>query len=78
MGQKNGNKLEYIGRPSDTSAALALYQQYWTAKSPDVDVSLVDVIWQGIAAPHAVERQRQSRRLPRRMATDAFGLLQGT
>ena len=49
--KKTGNKLEYISRPNDASAALALYQQYWVAKSPDVDVYLVDVIWQGIVAP---------------------------
>ncbi len=35
-----------------------MYQQYWTAKSPDVDVYLIDVIWQGIAAPHAVDLKK--------------------
>jgi trehalose/maltose transport system substrate-binding protein len=53
--RKTGNNLEYISRPPDASAALPLYQQYWTARSPDVDVYLIDVIWQGIAAPHAVD-----------------------
>jgi trehalose/maltose transport system substrate-binding protein len=56
--RKTGNKLEYISRPADASAALPLYQQYWTAKSPDVDVYLIDVIWQGIAAPHAVDLRK--------------------
>ena len=56
--KRTGNKLEYISRPNDVSAALALYQQYWTAKSPDVDVYLVDVIWQGIVAPHAVDLKK--------------------
>jgi trehalose/maltose transport system substrate-binding protein len=56
--KRTGNKLEYISRPNDVSAALALYQQYWTAKSPDVDVYLVDVIWQGIAGPHAVDLKK--------------------
>jgi trehalose/maltose transport system substrate-binding protein len=55
---KTGNKLEYISRPNDASAALQQYQQYWAAKSPDVDVYLVDVIWQGIAAPHAVDLKK--------------------
>ncbi len=53
--QKTGNKVEYYSRPSDASAALQQYQQYWVAKSPDVDVFQIDVIWQGIAAPHAVD-----------------------
>ncbi len=56
--KKTGNKLEYISRPNDASAALPLYQQYWVAKSPDVDVYLIDVIWQGIAAPHAVDLKK--------------------
>src|SRR5271157_758072 len=56
--KKTGNKLEYIGRPNDSSAALQQYEQYWAAKSPDVDVYQIDVIWQGIAAPHAVDMKK--------------------
>src|SRR5246127_553219 len=56
--QKTGNKLEYISRPNDASATLQLFQQYWAAKSPDVDVFMVDVIWQGIAAPHSVDLKK--------------------
>jgi trehalose/maltose transport system substrate-binding protein len=56
--KKTGNKLEYISRPNDASATLQQYQQYWAAKSPDVDVYLIDVIWQGIAAPHAVDLKK--------------------
>src|SRR5215471_2446793 len=40
--QKTGNKVEYFFRTSDSSA-LQVYQQYWAAKSSDVDVYLVDV-----------------------------------
>src|SRR5271165_898328 len=56
--KKTGNKLEYIGRPNDFSATLALFQQYWAAKSPDVDIYQIDVIWQGMAAPHAVDLKK--------------------
>ena len=35
-----------------------LFQQYWAAKSGDVDVFMVDVIWQGILAPHAVDLKK--------------------
>jgi trehalose/maltose transport system substrate-binding protein len=56
--QKTGNKVEYFFRPSDATATLQLYQQYWAAKTPDVDVYQIDVIWQGIAAPHAVDLKR--------------------
>jgi len=56
--QKTGNKVEYYWRPSDGSVALQLYQQYWAAKSSDVDVYQIDVIWQGVAAPHAVDLKK--------------------
>jgi trehalose/maltose transport system substrate-binding protein len=56
--KKTGNTLEYISRPNDASATLQQFQQYWAAKSPDVDVYMIDVIWPGIAAPHAVDLKK--------------------
>jgi trehalose/maltose transport system substrate-binding protein len=56
--KKTGNKVEYISRPNDTSASLQQFQQYWAAKSPDIDVYMVDVIWQGILAPHAADMKK--------------------
>jgi trehalose/maltose transport system substrate-binding protein len=58
MGQEDGNKVEYISRPNDASATLRQFQQYWAAKSPDIDVYMVDVIWQGILAPHSVDLKK--------------------
>ncbi|MBV8101222.1 MAG: ABC transporter substrate-binding protein, partial [Verrucomicrobia bacterium] len=56
--QKTGNKVELISRPNDTTAALQTFQQYWSARSGDVDIYQVDVIWQGICAPHAVDLKK--------------------
>ena len=56
--QKTGNKVENSFRASDGTAALQLLSAYWAAKTPDVDVYQVDVIWQGIGAPHAVDLKR--------------------
>jgi trehalose/maltose transport system substrate-binding protein len=56
--QKTGNTVELISRPNDTTAALQTFQQYWAAKSGDVDIYQVDVIWQGICAPHAVDLKK--------------------
>jgi len=56
--QKTGNKVEIISRPNDATATLAQYQQYWAAKSADVDVYQVDVIWSGICGPHAVDLKK--------------------
>jgi len=56
--KKTGNTLEYIIRHNDPTATLQQFQQYWAAKSPDVDVYMIDVIWQGIANPHAVDLKK--------------------
>jgi trehalose/maltose transport system substrate-binding protein len=56
--KKTGNTLEYISRPNDATATLQQYQQYWAAKSGDVDVYMIDVIWPGIAAPHSVDLKK--------------------
>ena len=56
--QKTGNTVELISRPNDTTAALQTFQQYWSARSGDVDIYQVDVIWQGICAPHAVDLKK--------------------
>src|SRR5580704_1648549 len=56
--QKTGNTVDYISRPNDASATLQLFQQYWAAKSGDVDVYMIDVIWQGIAAAHATDLKK--------------------
>src|ERR1700747_868173 len=56
--QKTGNTVELISRPNDTTQALNQFQQYWAARSGDVDIYQVDVIWQGICAPHAVDLKK--------------------
>jgi trehalose/maltose transport system substrate-binding protein len=56
--KSTGNTLEYISRPNDGSATLLEYQQYWAAKSSQVDVYMLNAIWQGVAAPHAVDLKK--------------------
>ena len=36
--QKTGNTVQMISRPNDTTQALNQFQQYWSAKSGDVDI----------------------------------------
>jgi len=55
---KTNNTVEYVSRPADATATLQFYLQYWAKKSSVVDVFLVDVIWQGIAAPHAADLKK--------------------
>jgi trehalose/maltose transport system substrate-binding protein len=56
--KRTNNTVEYLSRPADATATLQFYLQYWAKKSSVVDVFLVDVIWQGIAAPHAVDLKK--------------------
>jgi trehalose/maltose transport system substrate-binding protein len=56
--QKTGNEVQLISRPNDTTQALQTFEQYWAARSGDVDIYQVDVIWQGICAPHAVDLKK--------------------
>jgi trehalose/maltose transport system substrate-binding protein len=56
--QKTGNTLQYVSRPNDASATMSQYNQYWAAKSGDVDVYMIDVIWPGIAVSHAVDMKK--------------------
>jgi len=56
--KKTGNTLEYVSRPNDASATMSQYNQYWAARSGDIDVYQIDVIWPGIAAPHAVDMKK--------------------
>lgn len=41
--------------PDLATDRLGLYQQFWEAQSPDVDIYQTDVIWAGIIAPHVVD-----------------------
>ena len=56
--EKTSNRLEYVSRPNSSSQTLSLFDQYWAAQSPDVDAYMIDVIWPGIAAPHAVDLKK--------------------
>lgn len=56
--EKTGNQLEYVSRPNSSSQTLSMFDQYWAAQSPDVDAYMIDVIWPGIAAPHAVDLKK--------------------
>jgi trehalose/maltose transport system substrate-binding protein len=49
--KKTGNQVKVISTPN----SLALYQQLLAAKSPDIDVFQIDVIWPGILANHFID-----------------------
>jgi len=47
--------INFLQTPDLATDRLGLYQQFWAAKSSDVDVYQVDVIWAGIIAEHMVD-----------------------
>ena len=52
---RTGNEVKVITTPNSATERLALYQQLLAAKSPDIDVFQIDVIWPGILANHFVD-----------------------
>ena len=44
-----------ISTPNDANERLALFQQLLAARSPDIDVFQIDVVWPGILAPYLLD-----------------------
>jgi len=53
--KKTGNEVKLVQTPSSATERLAVYQQLLAAKSGDVDVFQIDVIWPGTLATHFVD-----------------------
>lgn len=54
-GKQHGHKVETVSTPNSPTEQLALYQQMLAAKSPDIDIYQIDVVWAGTLAPHLVD-----------------------
>jgi hypothetical protein len=53
--KETGIPVQYVARPNSTTETLMLWQQDWSARTADIDIYLIDVIWPAIAAPHAAD-----------------------
>lgn len=53
--KKTGNTVKLIQVPKETDQRLALYQQQLGAKSADVDVYMIDVVWPGLIGQHLAD-----------------------
>lgn len=52
---KTGNSVKHLTIPQSTSDILGLFRQMFAAKSTDLDVLNVDVVWPGIIKSHLVD-----------------------
>ena len=60
-GTKNGHTVKLYTPPASTTDNLALMRQQFAAKSSDLDVLLVDVVWPGVIKDHLVDLKKYSK-----------------
>ena len=53
--KKTGNTVKIFESPNLTNDRLGLYQQQLAAKSSDIDVYQLDIVWPGLLADHFVD-----------------------
>ena len=59
--QKTGNTVKMFSQPSSTTDSLALYRQLFAAKSSDIDVIMVDIVWPGVIKDHLIDLKPYSK-----------------
>jgi len=58
---KTGNSVKHLTIPQSTSDILGLFRQMFAAKSTDLDILNVDVVWPGIIKDHLVDLTQYSK-----------------
>ncbi|GGG35917.1 sugar ABC transporter substrate-binding protein [Caldovatus sediminis] len=53
--RQTGNRVRMVSTPGSATERLALYQQLLAARSGDIDVLQIDVVWPGILANHLAD-----------------------
>jgi trehalose/maltose transport system substrate-binding protein len=53
--KKSGHEVRLVQTPASATERLAVYQQLLAAKSADVDVFQIDIVWPGILGTHFVD-----------------------
>ena len=59
--KKTGNTVKLFSPPASTTDSLALYRQLFAAKSTDVDVIMIDVVWPGVIKDHLIDLKKYSK-----------------
>ena len=53
--KKTGHTVRNFTQPANATAALAVYRQLFAARSGDIDIIRVDIIWPGILKDHLLD-----------------------
>jgi len=59
--KKTGNSVKLFTAPNSTTDILALFRQMFAAKSSDLDVVMVDVVWPGVIKDHLIDLTKYSK-----------------
>lgn len=59
--KKTGHEVKIFTIPNSTTDILALFRQLFAAKSPDLDVVNVDVVWPGVIKDHLLDLKPYSK-----------------
>lgn len=75
---KTGNKVRIFLTPNSSTDQLALYRQQFGARSGEIDVLMVDVVWPGIIKEHLLDltpyaKGVQAQHFPAIIANDTVG-----
>jgi trehalose/maltose transport system substrate-binding protein len=60
-GRAHGHTIRIYTPPASTTDRLALLRQRFAARSPDLDVVMIDVVWPGIVKDHLLDLKPYSR-----------------
>ena len=55
FGEATGITVNFVRGETSATNRLQAYRQQWAAQSADYDVYMIDVIWPGVAAEHALD-----------------------
>ncbi|APE30221.1 ABC transporter substrate-binding protein [Halomonas aestuarii] len=53
--EKTGHTVNIVSTPNSSTERLSLYQQILSARSSDIDVMQIDVVWPGLLANHLLD-----------------------
>lgn len=59
--KKTGNTVKLFTQPQSTTDILALFRQMFAAKSSDLDIIMVDVVWPGVIKDHLIDLKKYSK-----------------